>query len=268
MVSLMARPHFKHIYGPVYSWRLGMSLGIDPLTTDKKYCSFNCSYCQLGANRDVCLDRRAFVPVEEVVAEVKALEPHSQIDYLTFSGHGEPTLASNLGEMIRAVKSIRNDKVAVITNSSTVIRPDVQADLKLADLVLFKIDAADQKTFEVLAQPVPGLKLENIVRGIKDFKKTFKGKLALQMMFVAANKSWAPEMASLARDIAPDEVQINTPLRPGNEKPLSEAEMAQIKKCFISAGLSNVRSVYEEEKKECKPFDEHATVKRHGRYKG
>ncbi|MBF0569652.1 MAG: radical SAM protein [Candidatus Omnitrophica bacterium] len=261
----MTAPKFKHIYGPVHSWRMGMSLGIDPLSTKNKACNFNCSYCQLGVTSQFSWERRVFVPTGWVVEEVKSLPADCRIDYLTFSGSGEPTLASNLGEMMLALRDVRPEKIAVITNSTTITRRDVQADLKLADLVLFKIDAADQATFERLNHPFPRLQIADIIKGIKDFRKTFKGKLALQIMFTAENQAQVPLIAQVAKDIAPDEVQLNTPLRPSPVKPLSEAEMAVLKTHF--AGLK-VLSVYEEEKKPYVPFDDAATEERHGRFKG
>ena len=264
MAPLMAEPHFQYIYGPVYSWRLGMSLGIDPLNKEQKYCSFNCTYCQLGRLGDLVQERRIFVPVEAIIEEIKALPKDCSVDYFTFSGNGEPTLAANLGEMIRAVKALHAGKVAVITNSATITLPDVRKDLRSADFILFKIDAPNQEIFESLNQPSKGLTLSAIIEGIREFKKTFEGKLALQMMFVEKNKACAKEMADIARAIAPDEVQLNTPLRPSPEKPLTALDMAKIKEHFFGM---NILSVFEEEKKDYRPFNDALTAKRHGRYK-
>lgn len=269
MVGLMTSPQFKHIYGPVYSWRIGRSLGIDPLLTQQKFCDYDCSYCQLGAGAGLSFERKVFVPAEEIAAEIQDLPEDCRVDYFTFSGNGEPTLAANLGDMIRAVKACRPPgaaKVAVITNASTIMRPDVQADLRLADLVLCKIDAPDQKVFEQMNRPAPGLRLEDIISGIKSFRKDFRGRLAVQVMFTEANQAYAAELAQIARDIGPDEVQLNTPLRPSPVRPLRPEEMAALKRPFTAAGL-RVRSVYEEEKKAYEPFDDQATEKRHGRFK-
>ncbi|MBF0122768.1 MAG: radical SAM protein [Candidatus Omnitrophica bacterium] len=260
----MTAPKFKYIYGPVYSWRMGFSLGIDPLNTSVKSCNFGCSYCQLGLADVLPSDRRVFVPASWIVEEVKALPQDCKIDYLTFSGNGEPTLASNLGEMMLALRDVRPEKIAVITNATLITRPDVRRDLRLADLVLLKIDAPDQDLFEKINHPVKGLRLADIIKGIKDFKKTFEGKLALQIMFMEANKAFAREIAQVAREISPDEVQLNTPLRPSDVRPLSQEDMAEIKKDFDGM---NVRSVYEEEKKVYQPFDDSSTEKRHGKFK-
>ncbi len=263
----MAAPQFKHIYGPVHSWRMGMSLGIDPLSTNSKYCNFGCSYCQLGMAKEYGVERRVFISPAQLTDELNALPADCAIDYLTFSGNGEPTLATNLGDLIKAAKAARPNKVAVITNASTIMQRDVQSDLCLADLVLLKIDAADEASFQAVNRPASGITLKGIVAGIKAFRRMYKGKLALQLMFVGRDQGQAASLARIAREISPDEVQLNTPLRPSPVRALSEAEMAEIKKTFIAEGLK-VISVYEEEKKAYEPLDAGATVKRHGRYNG
>src|ERR1041385_6644219 len=119
---------FKYIYGPVYSWRLGISLGIDPISRKEKICNYDCVYCQLGPTTQWVLERQVFIPTENVIEEIGRLKD-IPLDYLTFSGRGEPTLAANLGQMIRGLKKIRREKIAVITNSSLLHSPDVQDDL-------------------------------------------------------------------------------------------------------------------------------------------
>jgi len=256
----MSEKKYKYIFGPVYSWRLGMSLGIDPISTEAKGCSFDCAYCQLGPNPKLSVEREEFVKTQDVVEEIKALPP-VKIDYITFSGRGEPTLASNLGEMIRGIKQVRQEKIAVITNATLMNRKEVQDDLALSDFVLAKLDAHNQDMFEKVNNPAKGLQLQDIIEGIKTFKKNFKGKLALQMMFVEGNQKFAKEMANIAQTIYPDEIQINTPLRPSAVAPLSEEKMFEIKKIF--SGLP-VISVYDAEKEEVEPLDVDDTRKRHG----
>ena len=243
-----------------------MSLGIDPISTVKKICNFNCSYCQLGCTgaADVVAVRRVFVPTADIIEDIKALDTSLPIDYLTFSGNGEPTLAANLGDMIREVQRLRSEKIAVITNGTLLGHKDVQSDLRTADLVLVKLEAADEGVFQALNRPAPGISLAATLAGIKAFKAMFEGRFALQIMFVEANKAQALQLAALARELDPDEVQLNTPLRPNDQKPLSPADMSVIKGHF--SGLK-VRMVYEEEKKEYHPFDDQQTVRRHGRYK-
>lgn len=243
-----------------------MSLGIDPISTTQKICNFNCTYCQLGClgTSDAVAARRVFIPTMEVVQELKALDMDVAIDYVTFSGNGEPTLAANLGEMIQAAKAIVPAKVAVITNGTLLGRKDVQADLHAVDLVLVKLEAADEATFQAVNRPAEGVTLASVIDGIRAFKQVFKGRFALQVMFIEKNKAQAQAIARVAGEIGADEVQINTPLRKSLEKPLSPAQMAVLKTFFAG---QNVRSVYEEEKKEYHPFDAQATARRHGQLK-
>ena len=256
---------FKYIYGPVYSWRLGMSLGIDPLTPSgkRKICNFDCPYCQLGRTAKFYTQREDFVSVEAILTEVKAMPP-MRIDCYTFSGRGEPTLAKNLGAMIRAVREAAGGKIAVITNAGLIDRPDVQEDLFLADWVLAKLDAADQASFQAVDIPAKGIEFQRIVEGIKAFKKKFKGKLALQVMSVEENKRRAPEIARIAREINADEVQVNTPLRPGAMMPLAPEELKRVLTHF--QGMNAV-SVYESGRKTVEPLDERATILRHGNFR-
>lgn len=257
----MTQKRFKYIYGPVYSWRLGMSLGIDPVTAKAKICNMDCVYCQLGRTAAFYTRREVFAPVEAILSEIHALPDVPAVDYYTFSGRGEPTLARNLGEMIASVRALRKGKIAVITNGALIGCEDVQRDLLLADCVLVKMDAWDEASFVEVDAPAGGIRLRDIVDGLKSFKRLFTGRLALQMMFIEQNKAHAREMARIAREIHADEIQINTPLRPSAVRPLGPEELALIKACF--EGLPAV-SVYEAQKKIVEPMDERQTIRRHG----
>lgn len=251
---------YKYIYGPVYSWRLGYSLGIDPVSCEEKVCTFDCLYCQLGKTNVFSEERKAFIPIKKVIEEIKSLPP-LKIDYITFSGRGEPTLAKNLGGMIKAIRKIRKEKIAVITNSSLIDSSDVRRDLSLADLVMLKLDACSEKAFFRINAPLASIKFNDILKGIGKFKAEYKGRLALQIMFSEENMAYAEGIALLARSINPDELQINTPLRPSRIRPLSRKELDSIKAYF--EGM-NVTYVYKGKKKDIVPVDRYATLKRRG----
>lgn len=257
----MSERNYKYIYGPVSSWRLGSSLGIDPLSKGEKVCTFDCVYCQIGKTNLLTDKRDVFVKVSDIVEEIDTLPP-LEIDYMTFSGTGEPTLAKNLGQMIKALKKIRNDKIAVLTNSSLMYRKDVQEDLFSADFIVAKLDAHSQNIFELVNQPVSTIKIDTTIKAIKDFKSCYLGKLVLQIMFMEQNRKYAKEIAQIAREIKPDEVQLNTPLRPCGIKPLAKSEMDAIEEYF--SGL-NIVSVYDSEKKRVKPISSEDTLKRRGK---
>ncbi|MDP8233811.1 MAG: radical SAM protein [Candidatus Saelkia tenebricola] len=257
----MMKRNYKYIYGPVPSWRLGSSLGIDPISGEEKICTFDCIYCQLGRTKNFTDERKVFVPVAEIIKELDLL-PSVQIDYITFSGAGEPTLAKNLGQMIKAIKKIRNEKIAVLTNSSLIDREDVREDLLLADFVAVKLDAVSQEVFKIVNMPLETIKFNTVLNGIKDFKNIYKGKLALQIMFMPENKKCAQDIARIVKEINPDEVQINTPLRPCGVEPLSMVELDEIKGYFKNL---NSISVYDAEKKKVKPISNEDTLKRRGK---
>ncbi len=257
----MKNNDFRYIYGPVPSWRLGASLGIDLLSSKKKICTFDCIYCQLGETSGFTKKPKVYVKTSEVIAELKRL-PGVRIDYITFSGNGEPTLAKNLGQAIRAVKKLEIAPVAVLTNASLINQACVRDDLSLADFVIAKVDAYSQGSLEKINHPAKAVRFEKIIRGIKQFKKGFKGKLALQIMFTDENKNDAGRLAELAREIDPDEVQINTPLRPCKAKPLSRREIAGIKKYF-----HNLRSIsiYDVQPRKVTPLSREDTLRRRGK---
>ena len=246
------------IYGPVPSWRLGRSLGIDLLSTEGKTCSFDCIYCQLGTTLFPLAERREFVSLNQVETEMEVVRG-VEADYATFSGVGEPTLASNLGQAISMVKSTLHLPVAVLTNSSLMPREDVRRDLAGADVVVAKVDAHEEELFRRVNRPFGGYSLDEILQGINLFRKNYQGKLALQLMFVEVNKRHAREMAEIASSLSPDEVQLNTPLRPCAVEPLSPREMAAIKEDF--QGLNAVQ-VYEAPPSEVEPVNAVETLRR------
>lgn len=252
---------FNYLYGPVPSWRLGSSLGIDLLSQKVKICTFNCIYCQLGEKVHYTDERKVYVETEKVIEEIKRL-PEVEIDYITFSGIGEPTLAKNLLETVKAIREVRNEKIAILTNSSLMDRDDVKYELSGFDLVVAKLDAVDQETFKKINRPIEGIEIDKIIEGIFDFKKDFNGKLALQIMFTKENKNHAEKIAYIAAKIQPDEVQINTPLRPSKVKPLSKEEISEISRFF---NRLNFLTVHDSEKKKVTPISEKETMERRGK---
>ena len=258
---------YKHIYGPVSSWRLGRSLGIDAISPKTgKICSFDCVYCQVGKTKKLTSKRSVFVSERDILDELKSL-PKVKIDYITFSGAGEPTLAKNLGKLIKAVKKIKKKKVAVITNASLINKKDVQKDLLLADLVMLKLDASSESFFKKINIPDGKVRLSNIIKGLKSFRKKYKGKIALQIMFVKGNKTYARELADLTLCLKPDVIEINTPLRPSGVKPLSRSELNEIKKVFAKKNKNKIKiiNVYEARKKNTKPVSKKDTIRRRGK---
>lgn len=201
------------IYGPVHSWRLGWSLGVDMLL-QSSICSFNCIYCQLGDIQVKTAERKVYVPTDKLERDLR-LSDWEKADIVTFSGSGEPTLAINLGEAIHLVKEYTGKPVMVLTNATLLNDPAVQRDLQLADQVACKLDASNDAILQRMNRPVAGVTMESIISGIQAFKASgYVGKLSLQCMFMPTNWEDAEALAALIRRLEPDEVQLNTPKRP------------------------------------------------------
>jgi len=233
----MKEKNFPHLYGPVPSRRLGYSLGVDLLPF--KTCSLSCLYCQLGRTKKTTVRRRRFFSEKQILEEIKEfLKTGVRVDFITFSGSGEPTLNKSIGQLIRSIKKISTIPVAVLTNSTLLSRPEVRKDLERADVVVPSLDAATQKVFERVNRPHPGLKVEKIIEGLIRFRRQFKGQLWLEVLLVRGiNDSPAhlKKLKEAAEKIKPDKIHLNTVVRPPAEKtakPLSPEELNRIKEFF------------------------------------
>jgi len=224
-----------HIYGPVPSRRLGFSLGID--VTPFKSCSFDCIYCQLGSAAKKTIRRKEYFPPHEILAQVKkVLASGKRIDYITFSGSGEPTLYASIGKFIKEIKKITTIPVAVLTNSSFLSRRSVRNALLSSNLVVPSLDAATQDVLIRVNRPHQSIKIEHIIDGLKTFRLEFEGSIWLEIMLVKGVNDSASHIRKLKEiigEIKPDKVQLNTVIRPPAEKfalALSLSEIQSIKK--------------------------------------
>ncbi len=225
----------SHIYGPVPSRRLGLSLGVDIVPF--KICTFNCVYCQLGRTLRQSGRRRCFFPESEVLGQVrKALDQNPQIDHITFSGSGEPTLNSAIGRLIRKIKAMTDIPVVVLTNSSLLTRRPVRKALLAADIIVPSLDAARATAFRRVNRPLPNLKVERIIQALESFRREFRGCIWLEVMLVKGINDSEADIRALKKAIAgirPEKVQLNTVVRPPAEKwakPLSRRALEMIKK--------------------------------------
>ena len=218
---------YRHLFGPVASRRLGVSLGVDLVV--HKVCTLDCVYCECGKTTTLTRERRAWVPLDRVRAELDHYwAHHDDPDYITFSGSGEPTLNRDIGAVIAHIKQHKPGiRVAVLTNATLLSDPDVRADLSLADLVVPSLDAVSGKAFEKLNRPHSGIFPDQVLCGIETFARTFKGKLNLEIFILPGVNDTPDELAQLrvaADRIAPDMIQLNTLDRPGTEAELRPAD--------------------------------------------
>ncbi len=256
----MVKKQYQYIYGPVSSWRIGRSLGIDLLSQRNKICNFNCRYCQVGPTKMYSSKRAVYVPTKDLINELKRLPP-LKIDYVTFSGRGEPTLAKNIGEAIRAVKKYTHMPVAVLTNATLLNDRQVQKDLIAADFVAAKLDGFSPESFKKINRPSSSVHFDKVVEGILSFRKKYKGTFALQVMLVQEQKPDIAALQALVSKIRPDELQLNTPLRPSRSQPMGEKDIKRIKKYFIA---TRVKTVYDKPLKKVRPLSVRATTRRRG----
>jgi len=206
----------KYLFGPVPSRRLGRSLGVDIVPF--KVCTLDCIYCQLGNTTNKTIERRAYVPVELVLDELKPrLNEGLRADFITISGSGEPTLNARLGELIDGIKKITDIPVAILTNGTLLYRKDVRADCAKADLVVPSLDAGDEQTFRKINRPHSDITIEKLVSGLSKFRKEFAGRIWLEVFLVEGLNTGDDQIAKLNRlikRIQPDKIQLNSAVRP------------------------------------------------------
>jgi len=224
------------IYGPVPSWRLGRSLGVDIIPF--KTCSFNCIYCEIGRTTNLTVERKEYVSTASLIEVLKTYLSKGKkvIDYITLSGSGEPTLNSKIGEIIDEIRKLTDIPVAILTNSSLFNREEVRRELRNADVVLPSLDAASQSLFESINRPHHSLKIEQIIDGLIKFRKEFKNRIWLEVLLVRGINDSPEDIRKLGKaieKIGPDKIQLNTVVRPPAEEgvfALSQKELCSIKK--------------------------------------
>ncbi|NOQ26643.1 MAG: radical SAM protein [Bacteroidales bacterium] len=225
---------YKHLFGPVPSRRLGMSLGVD--LVPHKVCSLNCIYCECGATNKLTTDRKEYVSYNEVIRELKDFfENNDNPDYVTFSGAGEPTLNIHIGKVIEYLKTNHSDvSIAVLTNGSLLNKPDVRQELMQSDLILPSLDAATNSAFIKIDRPSNNLNIDDYIQGLIDFSKEFKGIIWLEVMILPGVNDDLENLNKLKEAILkinPKKIQLNTLDRPGvieNIRAASRVELQNI----------------------------------------
>ena len=225
----------RYIFGPVPSRRLGRSLGVDLVPF--KTCTYDCIYCQLGRTTNKTVERREWVPLDDVLAELKDKLATSP-DYITLSGSGEPTLHSRIGEVIEQIRSLTDVPVAVLTNGSLLWQEDVRRQLVTADLVVPSLDAGNRTVFQVVNRPHPDISFEKLLEGLAAFRNEYGGMYWLEVFVLAgytAIPAEAQKLAECVRRIAPDRVQLNTVTRPPAEDYAMAVDRQRLEELAIPA---------------------------------
>lgn len=230
------------IYGPVYSRRLGRSLGINLLPTHYKLCSFNCIYCQYGWTKNVTLsptERLKDLPSPDEVANAIELalqrlsHDRQTVESITICGNGEPTLYPKLAEVIATARRLRDRylpkaRLSILSNSSTVGSKAVRDALEPLDLKIMKFDAGSEEMFRQLNHPRSPIYIGEIVAGLKELKNIFLQSLFVQGRVTNADPDSVGLWIDKVRDIRPLGVQIYTLDREPADKRIEKVSLATL----------------------------------------
>lgn len=207
----------KIVFGPITSRRFGQSLGID-LSPDKKQCNFDCIYCELkGAKPVASIDNPPLV--KEVVLEVQeALKKYKDIDVITLTANGEPTLYPYLKELVEELHKIKgNAKILILSNGATITCKETREILKEIDIVKLSLDCATQSCFKKIDRPLKGLHVKEIIEGMSEFRTIYKKEFIIEILVVSGINDKEEEfevLQSVLKDLKPDRIDISTIDRP------------------------------------------------------
>jgi len=237
---------YKYLFGPVPSRRLGMSLRVD--LVPKKVCSLDCVYCEVGSTTKLTTERKEYILYDKVIHELEhyfANNPNP--DYITFSGAGEPTLNSRIGDVLQFIKQKKPDiPVAVLTNGTLLYDKKVRKELMDANVVLPSLDAATEITFQKINCPAPQLTAKKYIQGLVDFRNGFTGQIWLEVFIIPGYNDDVEDLKTLKsafERIQPDQIQINTLDRPGTVADIQAASREDLKKIVDYWKLDNVKII-------------------------
>lgn len=244
--------HFDDIvFGPIFSRRLGSSLGVNILPSKGKLCNFDCVYCECGWNKDGIAERK-FPLLEDVEAALeekmsKAASEGVPVDSITFSGNGEPTMHPDFPQIIEATLKCRDRyfldaKVSVLSNATLIGRPAVAEALMRVDNPILKIDASSDELIGMMNKPTGRYRLEEIIEAMMKFE----GDFILQTMFLKSPDfdTAAPEALErwmdIVRRVNPREIMVYTIDRETPDKTLQKytvEEMTEFVRPLIEEGF-------------------------------
>jgi wyosine [tRNA(Phe)-imidazoG37] synthetase (radical SAM superfamily) len=224
-----------------------MSLGAD--LVPKKVCSLDCVYCEVGATTRLTVERQEFIPYADLTAELTEYfdSGNPDPDYITFSGSGEPTLNSRIGEVIAFIKGIRPKvPIAVLTNGTLLHLPEVREALLAADIVLPSLDAATPRAFRRINRPEKSLSLAAYIDGLVAFRNEFSGRIFLEVFLLPGYNTGEDDIIELKKAIVrirPDAVQLNTLDRPGVLKDLRSATAEELQQVITLLDLPHLEII-------------------------
>ena len=243
---------YKHVFGPVPSRRLGISLGVDLVVS--KSCNLNCIFCECGATKKIQLERKRFKDMNEILEEISTVLKDIKPDYITFSGSGEPTLSLDLGNISKAIKEDLKyqGKICLITNSLLLADENLMKDLEYIDLIVPTLNTLTQDIFEKIVRPDYRTSVEEIRKGFINLNNSkYKGKIWIEIFILEnindSNKNFV-DIANFLKseNIRYNKIQLNTIDRVGAERDLKAISFEKIlraKKILEENGLNNIEII-------------------------
>ena len=243
---------YKHVFGPVPSRRLGVSLGVDLVVS--KSCNLNCIFCECGATKKIQLERQRFKNMNEILNEIQSVLKDIKPDYITFSGSGEPTLSLDLGNISKAIKEDLKykGKICLITNSLLLADKQVINELEYIDLIIPTLNTLKQNIFEKIVRPDYRTSVDEIKKGFINLNNSnYKGKIWIEIFIlenINDNKENFIEIANFlnSENIRYDKIQLNTIDRAGAERDLKAISFDKIlkaKRILEENGLHNIEII-------------------------
>jgi len=226
------------VFGPIFSRRLGSSLGVNLLPQEGKLCNFDCIYCECGWNADGRGDR--VLPTTEDVRKAltdkleECLVANVDIDSITFSGDGEPTLNPDFPAIIDLTLALRDRyypqaKVSVLSNATRTSLPGVFEALRKVDNPILKLDAPTDEAAALVNKPVGKYHVEDIIQDLE----RFEGNFVLQTMFLKgdgfATGDWVEDWMDIVRRLNPREVMVYTIDRETPQKGLRKYTVGEMR---------------------------------------
>ena len=243
---------YKHVFGPVPSRRLGVSLGVDLVVS--KSCNLNCIFCECGATKKIQLERQRFKDMDEILNEIQSVLKNIKPDYITFSGSGEPTLSLDLGNISKAIKEDLKykGKICLITNSLLLANEQVTKELKYIDLIVPTLNTLKQDIFEKIVRPDYRTSVDQIKKGFINLNNSYyKGKIWIEIFILENINDSEENFIEIANflnseNIRYDKIQLNTIDRVGAERDLKAISFDKIfkaKKILEENRLHNIEII-------------------------
>ena len=243
---------YKHVFGPVPSSRLGISLGVDLVLS--KSCNLNCIFCECGATKKIQLERQRFKDMNEILNEIQSVLKDIKPDYITFSGSGEPTLSLDLGNISKAIKEDLKykGKICLITNSLLLANEEVIKELEYIDLIVPTLNTLKQDIFEKIVRPDYRTSVDEIKKGFINLNNSnYKGKIWIEIFILENINDSEENFIEIANflnseNIKYDKIQLNTIDRVGAERDLKAISFDKIlkaKRILEENGLHNIEII-------------------------